>query len=291
MTANGVPLSQLREDAIALRRAGKSRREIKEILQIRSNERLNDALRGEPPPPWTNRPNAKDDLRAKARQLRDQGLAYDQIAAELGVSKGSVSLWVRDLPRPTRLSAEECGRRRDEAVASYWAGERVRREASREAIRAAARQSIGALTTRDLLIAGAVAYWCEGAKSKPYRRSARLMFINSDPFIITLYLCFLRSAGVTDHQIVFRLCIHDSADVEQAQAFWVQVTGAEPARFRRPTLKHHNPKTIRLNTNEGYHGCLRIDVLGSAALYLRIEGWCEAIMNGAVTAAAVGGSS
>jgi transposase-like protein len=94
---------QLREQAIALRRAGKSRREIKELLGIGSNQTLNEALRGEPPQPWNVRPNAKDAERAKARELRTQGLGYNRIAAELGVSKSSVSLWVRDLPRPEPL--------------------------------------------------------------------------------------------------------------------------------------------------------------------------------------------
>jgi transposase len=89
-----------REQAIALRRAGKSRREIKEILGITSNATLDKLLSGEPPPEWTRRPRAKDDLHTKARLLREQGYDYNRIAAELGVSKGSVSLWVRDLPRP-----------------------------------------------------------------------------------------------------------------------------------------------------------------------------------------------
>jgi orotate phosphoribosyltransferase-like protein len=84
---------ELREQAIALRRAGRSRREIAELLGITSNRALNEALRGEPRQPWTWRPNAKDDLRAKARDLRKQGLDYEEIVAELGVSKSSVSLW------------------------------------------------------------------------------------------------------------------------------------------------------------------------------------------------------
>ena len=50
---NTQRLAQVREQAIALRRAGKSRREIKEILWIGSNETLNNALRGEPPRAWT----------------------------------------------------------------------------------------------------------------------------------------------------------------------------------------------------------------------------------------------
>jgi transposase-like protein len=281
MTNNNSTFTQLREQAVQLRRTGKSRREIKEILRISSNWQLNEALKGEPPLPGTKRPNAKDDLKAKARELRDQGLAYHQIAAELGVSKSSVSLWVRDLPRPARLSYEECLKRQNEAVAVYWTAERARREAARESIRQQARSSIGTLTDRELLIAGAIAYWCEGTKSKSYRREGRLAFINSDPLLIKLYLRFLSSAGICQSQLSFRVSIHESADLQAAQDFWLEVTKADPSQFRRPSLKHHNPKTVRLNTAEGYHGCLRIDVLQSATQYLQVEGWCEAIMTDA----------
>ena len=50
------PADGRREQAIALRRAGKSRREIKEILGVGSNATLNELLAGEPPPEWTRRP-------------------------------------------------------------------------------------------------------------------------------------------------------------------------------------------------------------------------------------------
>ena len=56
----------LRERIVQLRREGKSRRQIKEILGPMSNATLDDALKGEPPPEWTRRPNAKDDLRVSA---------------------------------------------------------------------------------------------------------------------------------------------------------------------------------------------------------------------------------
>jgi transposase len=84
-------IDRLREQAITLRRAGKSLRQIKQILGPMSNSTLHDALRGEPPPEWTRRPNAKDDLRASARELRTQGMDYEEIAEALGISKGSVS--------------------------------------------------------------------------------------------------------------------------------------------------------------------------------------------------------
>jgi len=143
--------AQLREQAIALRRAGKSRREIKELLGITSNETLNESLKGEPPQPWTWRPNAKDDLRAKARELRQEGLAYDDIVAELGVSKSTASAWVSDMPRPERLSYEECRKRAADGVRRYWAAEGPLREAKREAARRAATDEIGQLPSLTML--------------------------------------------------------------------------------------------------------------------------------------------
>ena len=274
-------LEQLRVQAVELRRSGKSRREIKEILRVGSNQTLNELLRGEPPPDWTRRPNAKDDIRARARELRRRGLAYNEIAAELGVSKSSISLWLRDIPRPERLSAAECAKRQAAAVAAYWSAERSRRADARQAIRAAERDAIGPLAERDVIIAGAIAYWCEGTKSKPYRRSGRVIFINSDPRLISFYLRFLRSAGVKDGQLSFRLSIHESADIRAAHKFWLGVTQADAAQFHRPNIKRHNPNTVRLNTGSSYNGCLRVEVLRSGDLYQRIEGWCGAVLTDA----------
>src|SRR6516164_933295 len=49
----------LREDAVRLRRAGKSRRQIKQILGPVGNRAIHNALRGEPPPEWTRRPGCQ----------------------------------------------------------------------------------------------------------------------------------------------------------------------------------------------------------------------------------------
>jgi len=56
--------------------------------------------------------------------------------------------------------------------------------------------------------------------------------------------------------------------------------GASADQFRTPTLKRHNPKTVRKNTGDEYHGCLRIDVRRSSGLYRKIEGWSTAIVGG-----------
>ncbi len=267
---------QLRERAVELRRAGKSVRQIKQILGPIGNRTLHDALRGEPPPEWTSRPNAKDALRAKARELRLQGLGYEEIVAQLGVSKSSVSLWVRDLPRPPRIAPERCAARTSEGRRRYWATERPARAARRAAASAAAAASIGGLTDREILIAGAVAYRCEGAKNKPHRRVDRVTFANSDPELISFFLLFLDTAGISRSDLAFQLQIHETADLESAERFWRTLTGAQPEQFRKVYVKRHNPLTTRKNTGDSYHGCLRIDVMHSCQLYRRTEGWASA---------------
>jgi hypothetical protein len=271
-------IDRLRERAIALRREGKTRREIKAALGPMSNGTLNDFLQGVPPPEWTRRARAKDELRTAARDLRAQGLDYEDIAAALGVAKSSVSLWVRNLPTPARLSYEENRKRSAEGSRRYWEVERTVREARRAAVTGRATAEIGAVTDREILIAGAVAYWCEGAKSKPHRHVERVVFINSDPALIGFFLRFLDTAGIPRDDLIFRMHIHETADIEAAHRFWLDLTGAQASQFRRPVLKRHNPKTVRKNVGEGYRGCLRIDVRRSSELYRRIEGWAAGAM-------------
>jgi len=204
--------TQLREEAIALRLAGKSVREIKDALGPVGKRTLSAALKGTPPAEWTRRPNAKDDLREKARELRTQGQSYNEIAAELNVSKSSVSLWVRDLPVPPRFEYIH-NERRQEGLRRYNSARTARQTAE---IQAAAAE-VGELTDRELLLAGSIAYWCEGAKNKPNRKPSRVVFINSDPALIAFFLRFLDAAGVKGEDLVFRVHIHENADAEAAQ--------------------------------------------------------------------------
>ena len=160
----------------------------------------------------------------------------------------------------------------------YWEAERPAREARREQVRAAAAGQIGVLSTREILIAGAIAYWCEGTKSKPHQLRERVLFINSDPGLIKFFLRFLAAAGVQLTQMRFRVYIHETADVAAAEEFWARITNTDPGTFYKAVLKRHNPQTVRKNVDTEYHGCLRIDVLQSADLYRRIEGWVRAAM-------------
>ncbi|MFF9509488.1 hypothetical protein ACF1BU_22280 [Streptomyces sp. NPDC014724] len=268
----------LREKAVALRREGLSLRQIRDRLHIHNNDILGRLVRDEPAPEWTKRPRAKDDLRERARKLRQQGMTYDQIQVELGCSKSSISLWVRDLPKPEPRYTDEERRALMNAGLSRL---RATQDEERREAKARARDAVGQLSDRELFLAGVTLYWPEGAKDKTYSRRESLQFINSDPNVITLYLHWLELLGVSRERMHFRVSIHESGDVAKAERFWAELAGVPASTFQRATLKKHNPKTIRKNTTEAYHGCLVIYVTKSAGLYRRVEGAWYGIVLGA----------
>ncbi|MEU6677833.1 hypothetical protein [Streptomyces sp. NPDC046925] len=283
ITGKYADFEGLRERAIALRREGLSRRQIRDRLFIHNNDILNRLLEGEPPPEWTKRPNAKDDLRERARELRLQGWTYDRIQLELGCSKSSISLWVRDLPKPERRNPSEQAKL---AARKRWDHELAMRDGERQRTKEAARQAVGTLSDRELFLAGVVLYWAEGGKDKAYNElhTERLQFINSDPNVISLYLRWLELLGVERERMRFRVSIHESADVKEAEEFWAGLVGVDAATLQRATLKKHNPRTNRKNISTAYRGCLTVYVMKGAELYRRMEGAWYGIVLGADTA-------
>ncbi|MFJ8798403.1 MULTISPECIES: hypothetical protein [unclassified Streptomyces] len=265
----------LRERAVALRRAGLSLRQIRDELQVHNNDTLQRLVAGEPPPEWTKRPRAKDSLRERARELRRQGRTYNEIQAELGCSKSSVSLWVRDLPHPEpRCTPEEQRARMNAGLARLRAEQdQVREETKRQAA-----ESIGELSDRELFMAGVALYWAEGQKSKPYQRRETVAFVNSDPGVIQVYLAWLDLLDVPRERLRFRVMIHETADVDTAERYWADLVGIDATTLLPTTLKKHNPKTVRKNVGDAYRGCLVVRVLQGADLYCRIEGWWGGIV-------------
>ncbi|MEU4168668.1 hypothetical protein AB0F46_17555 [Streptomyces sp. NPDC026665] len=269
-TSRHPNFDSLREQAVTLRRAGLSRRQIRDRLHLYNNDILNRLLEGEPPPDWTRRPQAKDDLRARARELRLQGWTYDRIQLELGCSKSSISLWVRDLPKPDRRDSVEqaklAGRKR-------WDHELAVRDEERRRTKTAAANEIGTMTDRELFMTGVALYWAEGCKDKPYARRESVQFVNSDPGVIRVFLAWLDLLGVERERLRYRVMIHLTADTKGAERYWADLAGVDMSQLQRTTIKKHNPKTTRKNVGENYRGCFVIGVLQGADLYRRIEGW------------------
>ncbi|MGK5679307.1 helix-turn-helix domain-containing protein [Actinoplanes sp. URMC 104] len=270
--------SDVREEARRLRvDPGLSISELRKHFGVGSGT-LTEWLRGITPPEWTKRPNAKDDLRRQAVELRKLGWSVNDLALKLGVAKSTAYSWVKHLPLdPDAERAREKKAHSDLMLAARWDERRAERDRRQVEVRAGVVDELGPITQRDVLLGGALAYMCEGAKSKPWRRHDRLIFINNDPRLHRLFLCFLRAQGRDAASLRYRVHIHESADAEAAADWWAERLGVPRELFQRATIKRHNPATRRANVGADYHGCLVISVPKSRELYWRVEGVMEAL--------------
>ena len=160
--------------------------------------------------------------RERARQLRRAGRTMPEIAAALGVSRSSVSLWTRDIAAPVR------GRRRP-AVRRPNALER-RKQAEIAAMLEEGRRRIGSLSERDLLVAGAALYAGEGAKS-----GGSVRFANCDPLLHAMFVAWLRTFFLIDEsRLRVAVYLHEGLDLVAATAFWSDVVGVPERQFTRP---------------------------------------------------------
>lgn len=259
-----------------LRRQGKTYNEIREVIGPVDDQTLVRWLRGIPRPPQTHRSRALPELARECRRLRSLGLTQGEIIAKTGASQGSLSLWLRNVKIPDRVEERRRDhlqelRNRGTAALHDAAVRRCQERQSR------ARSSIDVVTARDLFMLGLALYWAEGTKDKPWRRTGRATLINGDATVLSTYLAWLDLLGVPECDRQYRLSIHEHADVVSHERWWALTLGLDVARFDRATLKRHNPKPVRFNRGETYHGCLVVSVRRSTALYDAIDGWWQAI--------------
>lgn len=186
---------------------------------------------------------------------------------------------MKELPFDRDGDRAKAGAERRRAAHAAWARSRKdRSERQRRVLMSEAARDLGPVTREELLRIGAFVYRCEGAKHKPWHPTAAVQFANSDPRLVRVFLSFLAALGVSVDRCVFRLAIHETADVAAATRWWAERIGVPAAAFRRATIKRHNPRTNRLNRSDDYHGCLSVYVRRGSALYWRIEGLVDAVV-------------
>jgi hypothetical protein len=158
----------------------------------------------------------------RARALRAQNRTLADIAETLGVSKSSVSIWVRDVPFTPTLKLRGPHRRPHPA---HEAKLRQIEELDREG---AAR--IGTLSDAQFLVAGVALYAGEGSKG-----DGAVQLANADATIIRFFCAWLRHFfAVDESRLRVRVYLHQGLDLEAAEAFWSATTGVRgPSSVRR----------------------------------------------------------
>ena len=205
----------------------------------------------------------KTEEQARARELRALAWTYDEIAAELGVSKGSVSLWVRDVPfepRPRRTARNRPPNKLARA-----------KLAEIERLRAEGVERIGRLSDRDLLIAGTALYAGEGSKT-----DGDVKFANSDPRMVLLFLAWLRRFfDVDESRLRLNLYLHEDQDLERACAFWAELTQIPRAQFGKPYRAVADPSIRKAKHPMGCPGV----GLRSVTVHRTVMGLVEALLS------------
>jgi hypothetical protein len=204
----------------------------------------------------------------QARQLRRTGLPMAEIASQLGVSKSSVSLWVRDvefqpLPRPPR------GRRREPNALQR------RRQAEIDRLLTEGRVRIGLLSEREFLVAGVALYAGEGSKE-----DGRVRFVNSDPRMVVFFCSWLRRFyEIDESRLRLALYLHQGLDLSAATAYWSALTCIPQSQFTKPYRAVPDPSIRRA---KHVHGCIAVSYSCSAT-HRSIMGLVSALLGDAVT--------
>lgn len=187
---------ELGERARALRAAGVARPDIKRQLGIGS-ELLQELLLDGREPAARRRSQRDPAVRQRAEELRRQGLTYPEIVELLGISRSTCSLWLRDFPHPADdpVRAAEMEARRVEALKRRLQQDREVIDVRHDDVAASAAACVGSVSPRDLALAAAVSYWCEGSKRKPWKRNVTVKWMNSDARLVLLYLGGWRSSA------------------------------------------------------------------------------------------------
>ncbi len=222
---------------------------------------------------------AKYQLRLKSRVLRTKGESIKNIANNLGVSRSTVSWWVRDITlTPKQLNQLKFSEEKGKALG------RIKSLQIKEAKRkfrinlsiTNGKRAVGILVKRELLVTGLALYWAEGGKSF---RNKRVEFCNSDPRMVKLFLNWLKvclEVQAKDLRAVVGINEIHRLREQEVKLYWSQITGIPLAQFRKTSFKKTFNKKIYDNLAD-HKGTLSIVVARSTNLYYEIMGLIEGL--------------
>lgn len=191
----------------------------------------------------------KTEERRRARELQAEGWSIKEIERHLGVSRGSVSLWVRDVP----LSPQQ----REALAARIRWGPVLSGERTAEAARAVRRtyQEDGRRRAREgdlLCAAGCMLYWAEGWKNRN-----KVSVVNSDPEVLTFFAAFLRRSFRVRSEamrITCNLFADHLARQRAIEDLWLTRLELPRSSFRKSAVNRYSKYSQKKRTNELPYG-------------------------------------
>lgn len=210
--------------------------------------------------------NNSKEIKNLAIQNRKNGLSYSEIMKVLPrrVSKSVLSYWLKDIPLNSDQKSSLLTRstaRLFVARQKGWAKKKELREAYLDEIRKKVAALPLLLEQKDIAqVALALLFISEGSK-----QSGHLVFGNSDPYIIRLFLKLLRQCYEVN-EAKFRCTLQCRADQDTTslEKFWSEQTGIPPSQFYKSRI---DARTIgKPSRKPHYKGVCRIDYF-SAHVY------------------------
>jgi transposase len=207
-----------------------------------------------------------------AVEMRKQGKSMNDIVKELKVSKGSVSLWVRDvkLNREQRKALSLRGFSID-AIEKRRINRLRNEHNKRMLIMEEAKKDIRKPSDYELKIIGAMLYLGEGGKTE--RGSVRIS--NADPEVIKIMMKFFRRiCMVKEEKFRGHIHIHSHLNVKKAEEYWSKISSIPTSQFyktyTKPSISSKGKKdSLPLGTFDIY--------VCDTKLFLTIMGWIEQI--------------
>ena len=216
----------------------------------------------------------KLELKLEARELRKKGLSMRGIQRRLGVSRSSVSLWVRDIELDQKqLEKLHLSRKTGAFRGSIIAAANKAREGRKLTLELfrEGKKEVGRLLRRDRFVIGIAMYFAEGDKADRH-----VGFSNSDARSIKFMMGWLREfCKVPETKFRGNLYIHDNLDQKKARQFWSRLTGIPLSQFTKTYIVRNNPHRLRKSKHP--YGIFRVRV-SDVNLHRKIMGWIDGIL-------------
>jgi predicted transcriptional regulator len=212
-------------------------------------------------------------LKEKAIKLRNRGDSYNMIAKDLGLSKSTISDWLREIPYQANGKViERIGLARAKSAQNRHM---VRINSIKEAKEIAC-QEMDRFEKRDLWFLGIGLYLGEGSK---LHENVRL--INSDPEIICLAVKWFKLAcGLGSENLTIAVHIYPDVDEKTAKIYWSKITGIPLSQFRKTQVDERTNKTNK-KKHKLLYGTAHLQIASRGErrfgvfLHRKIIGWIE----------------